>query len=42
MNLDIDGFFTSIEFVSQLAAFISTILTALVGEWIGNLLAPAP
>jgi len=36
--LDINGFLTSVEFLAQLAAFVSTILGALVASLIGGLI----
>lgn len=37
--LDIGGFITSINFVSQIAAIVAAILTALVGDVIAALFA---
>jgi hypothetical protein len=36
LNLDIDGFFTSAQFVTQLAFFITSILSAIAGQFITN------
>ena len=35
MNLDIDGFLTSTEFVSQLASLIAAIITAFLAGVLG-------
>ena len=37
--LDIDGFLTSTEFVSQIAALITAILTTVFGQFISGLFA---
>lgn len=39
--LDIDGFLTSTEFLTQLAAFLSAIITTLFGGFLGNLFGQA-
>ena len=39
MWLDIEGFFTSTEFITQLATFISALLSAIVGEFVTGLFA---
>jgi len=39
--LDLDGFFTSLEFVTQLASIISAILSALFGEFFASLFSGA-
>ena len=35
MNLDIDGFLTSTQFVTQLASFLSAIITAFLAGILG-------
>lgn len=34
---DIGGYLTSMEFLSQIAALVTALLSALVGTWIGGL-----
>ena len=36
MNLDIDGFLTSTEFLAQIASIIVAVLTTLFGNFIGG------
>lgn len=38
---DINGFLTSMEFLAQLAAIVTALLTALVGDFIASLFAGA-
>jgi len=40
LGFDIDGFFTSQEFVAQLATFITAILSALVGQFVSGFFTP--
>ena len=39
--LDIDGFFQSTEFITQLAALITGLLSALLGQFISGLFTPS-
>ena len=38
--LDIDGFLTSTQFITQLASFITAILTALLGSVVSGFFGP--
>ena len=41
MPWDIDGFFTSTQFVTQLATFVTAVLSALLGQLVQGFFTPA-